>query len=147
MANIAALLWAYPMGLIIDRCNRVVGMAIGAGLGALGFTAMYFVEDPLATAAIPFIVLLGVGQVSCFAAAQGLIGQEAPLAERGAVLGAFGLAGAVGIIIATGVGGWLFDNWMQSGPFVMVGLANLVVVAASLLVWRSGLEKVPALAS
>jgi MFS family permease len=147
MANISALLWAYPMGLIIDRCSRVVGMAIGAGLGALGFTAMGLVDDPLAPAAIPFIVLLGIGQVSCFSAAQALIGQEAPLAERGAVLGAFGLSGAVGIIIATGVGGWLFDHWMQAGPFVMVGLANLVVVAASLAVWRAAPEKVPALAS
>jgi MFS family permease len=96
---------------------------------------MALVDDPLAGAAIPFIVLLGIGQVSCFSAAQALIGQEAPLAERGAVLGAFGLCGAVGIIIATGVGGWLFDHWLQAGPFIMVGLANLVVVGLSLAVW------------
>ena len=134
MANIAGLIWSYPMGLIIDRCNRVSGMAIGAGLGAVGFTSMALVENPLATSAIPFIALLGVGQVSCFAAAQALIGQEAPARERGAVLGTFGLCGAVGIILATGVGGWLFDHWMQAGPFVMVGLANLGVVALSLLV-------------
>jgi MFS family permease len=124
--------------MIIDRFNRVTAMAIGAGLGAIGFTSMGLVEDPLATSAIPFIVLLGIGQVSCFSCAQALIGQEAPVKERGAVLGTFGLFGAVGIIIATGVGGWLFDHWIHAGPFVLVGLANTVIVGLALLVrWKS----------
>lgn len=134
MANIAGLLWSYPMGLIIDRCNRVTSLAVGAGLGAVGFTSMALVENPLAASAIPFIALLGIGQVSCFSTAQALIGQEAPVGERGAVLGTFGLCGAVGIILATGVGGWLFDNWMQAGPFIIVGLANVVIVVLSLVV-------------
>jgi MFS family permease len=138
IANIAALFWSYAIGLIIDRCNRVTAMAIGAGLGAVGFTAMGFVENPLATSAIPFVVMLGIGQVSCFSCAQALIGQEAPVKERGAVLGMFGLVGAVGIAIATGIGGWLFDHWMHAGPFVLVGLANAVIVALALLVrWKS----------
>lgn len=134
IANISALFWSYAMGFIIDRCNRVTAMGIGAGLAALGFTLMGFVENPLATSAIPFIILLGIGQVSCFSAAQALIGQEAPVTERGAVLGAFGLCGAVGIMIATGLGGWLFDTWMHAGPFVLVGLANLVIVFLSFIV-------------
>ena len=134
LANISALFWSFVMGVIIDRSNRVTAMGIGAGLGAIGFTAMGFVGDPLATAAIPFIIMLGIGQVSCFSAAQALIGQEAPLEERGAVLGVFGLCGAVGIIIATGIGGWLFDNWMYAGPFVLVGLANAVIVILAIII-------------
>jgi len=134
LANISALFWSFAMGVIIDRCNRVTAMAIGAGLGAIGFTAMGLVDDPLATAAIPFILMLGIGQVSCFSAAQALVGQEAPVEERGAVLGTFGLCGAVGIMIATGVGGWLFDNWMYAGPFVLVGLANGVIVMLAIII-------------
>jgi MFS family permease len=138
IANISALFWSYAIGLIIDKCNRVTAMAIGAGLGAVGFTSMGLVDDPLAPAAIPFIVLLGIGQVSCFSCAQALIGQEAPAKERGSVLGTFGLFGAAGIMIATGVGGWLFDNWMHAGPFVLVGVANAVIVVLALLVrWKS----------
>jgi MFS family permease len=138
IANIAALFWSYIIGMIIDRCNRVTAMAIGAGLGAVGFTSMIFVENPLEPAAIPFIVLLGIGQVSCFSCAQALIGQEAPAKERGAVLGMFGLFGAAGIMIAMAVGGWLFDHWMRAGPFVLVGLANTVIVIFALLVrWKS----------
>ena len=99
---------------------------------------MIFVENPLEPAAIPFIVLLGIGQVSCFSCAQALIGQEAPVKERGAVLGTFGLFGAAGIMIAMAVGGWLFDNWLHAGPFVLVGLANTVIVVFALLVrWKA----------
>ena len=133
-ATAAAGLWSPFIGIIIDRFNRVTAMAIGAGLGTIGFCAVGLVDDPLEPAALPFILMLGVGQISCFACAQALIGQEAPVAERGAVLGAFGLCGAVGIIVATGIGGWLFDHWMYAGPFVMVGLANAVIVALAIAV-------------
>ena len=114
-ASLAAGLWSYFIGLIIDRFNRVTSMGIGAGLAAIGFSAMGFVDDPLSRGAIPFVVLLGVGQVSCFACAQALIGQEAPMKERGAVLGMFGLSGAVGIIIATGVGGLVMGGLLGAG--------------------------------
>ena len=33
LANLSALVWSYPMGFIIDRCNRVTAMAIGASSG------------------------------------------------------------------------------------------------------------------
>ncbi len=143
MASIAAGIWSPFIGLIIDRFNRVTSMGIGAGLAAAGFMAIGLVDDPLSRGAIPFVALLGVGQVSCFACAQALIGQEAPVKERGAVLGMFGLFGALGIMIATGVGGWLFDNWMYAGPFVLVGAANLVIVAAALLVRLKSPGKMP----
>jgi MFS family permease len=144
LANLSALFWSYPMGFIIDRCNRVTAMAIGASLGAAGFTATWLVDDPLAPAAIPFFLLLGIGQMSCFAAAQALVGQEAPLKERGAVLGTFGLCGAAGIMLATGVGGWLFDTWMHAGPFVVVGFANAIIVMLALVVRTRSPGTVPA---
>jgi MFS family permease len=144
LANLSALVWSYPMGFIIDRCNRVTAMAIGASLGAAGFTATWLVDDPLAPAAIPFFLLLGIGQMSCFAAAQALIGQEAPLKERGAVLGTFGLCGAAGIMLATGVGGWLFDAWIHAGPFVAVGFANAVIVLLALVVRTQSPGAMPA---
>ena len=133
-ASFAALFWSYFMGLIIDRCNRVTAVAIGSGLAAIGYLSMGFIDNPLDPAVLPLFLLLGVGQISCFTAAQALIGQEAPLKERGSVLGAFGLCGAVGIMLATGIGGWLFDSWMRSGPFVLVGAANVLLILLAILV-------------
>jgi MFS family permease len=134
MAQLAAAVWSYFMGMINDRCNRVTVMCIGASLGAIGFLSMALVDNPLDPSALPLFWLLGVGQISCFHAAQSLLGQEAPVKERGAVIGMFGLCGAVGIGVSTYIGGLLFDNWMRAGPFVLVGIANAVILMLALLV-------------
>ncbi len=134
LANGAALLWMPVMGTLIDRINRTTALAIGAALAAIAFTAMGFVDDPLSREAMPWFALLGVGQVSCFFASQALIGQEADVRQRGSVIGMFGICGAAGILMASSVGGQLFDAWMPAAPYVLVGIANAVVCVAALLV-------------
>ena len=83
---------------------------------------------------MPFFVLLGIGQISAFLGAFSLIGQEAPVAERGSVLGMFSLVGAIGILVATAVGGRLFDQIAPWAPFVLIGIANGVLCIAALFV-------------
>ena len=63
-----------------------------------------------------------------------LIGQNAPAALRGAVLGNFALCGAFGILVSTSLGGRLFDLWMPGGPFVQMGVINALVLAGALYV-------------
>jgi predicted MFS family arabinose efflux permease len=46
------------------------------------------------------------------------------------------LTGAVGILVASKVGGWLFDNWNANGPFVFFGLVALSVLLWALIVQR-----------
>ena len=70
MAQLAAAVWSYFMGMITDRCNRVSVMCLGAFLGAIGFLSMALVDNPLDRSALPLFWLLGVGQISCFHAAQ-----------------------------------------------------------------------------
>jgi MFS family permease len=125
--QMSATLWAPFMGIILDRFNRVYALTFAMFLASAGYLCMGLIDHPLESKNIPFFVLLGVGQISAFFASQALIGQEAPRAERGSVIGFFGFCGAVGILLATGVGGRLFDEWMQSGPFVFVGFMNFCV--------------------
>ena len=70
------------------------------------------------------MILLGIGQISAFFGSQALIGQEAPLAERGAVIGGFNIMGAVGILFCSVIGGWLFDAVAPSASFIMIGAMN-----------------------
>ena len=65
-----------------------------------------------------------------------LIAQQSPTRIRGSVIGIFNLTGAIGILVASKVGGWLFDNWQASGPFVFFGFFALVVLIWALLVRR-----------
>lgn len=140
IAQVAALVWAPILGPLLDRIDRVTGLAICMALAALGNLALLALEDPLSTYGPVFFILLGIGQISVYLGGQSLIGQEAPVAKRGSVLGAFNVAGAVGILLITPVGGYLFDRVDPRAPFVVVGAINVLLMFASLHVrmrpWR-----------
>jgi len=133
-ASAAALLWLGVLGVFMDRVNRVTGAIICMGLAAIGYSCMWFVEDPLAPAAIPYFLLLGVGQISAFFGATILISHEAPRLKRGAVVGMFNMCGAVGIFISSGIGGRLFDSVGPAAPFLLIGGMNGFVCLMAVLV-------------
>jgi MFS family permease len=134
IAQIAALLWAPVMGPILDRMDRVTGLAVCMVLAAIGNLALLLLDDPYGDYRLVFFILQGIGQISVFLAAQSLIGQEAPSNQRGSVLGAFNISGALGILIITAVGGRLFDAVDPRAPFVVVGSINVLLFFASLYV-------------
>ncbi len=134
IAQIAALAWAPILGPLLDRIDRVSALAVCMALSALGNLALLRLDDPLASHGMVFFILLGIGQISVFLGGQSLIGQEAPLAQRGSVLGAFNVAGAIGILLMTFVGGHLFDQVDPRAPFVLVGVINLALLLASVYV-------------
>jgi len=134
IAQISALLWAPVLGPILDRLDRATGLAICMVLAAIGNLSLLLLDDPLADIGILFFVLLGIGQISVFLAAQSLIGQEAPANKRGSVLGAFNISGAFGILLITSSGGRLFDAIDPRAPFVVVGAINVLLFFASLYV-------------
>lgn len=129
-----AMLWAPVMGLIMDRVNRVTAIAVAMALASVGYLATAVLASPLDPLGMPVFMMLAIGQVSALITSQGLIGQEAPVRERGAVVGMFSLWGAVGILVATGIGGRLFDSWAPYAPFVLMGVANLALLAAAIVV-------------
>lgn len=133
IAQSTALLWPALIAVPLDRMARMKTLALTMGLGMLGYCALVLVENPLSPAAIPFFVLLGVGQISAFLGAQTIIGKEAPEAVRASVIGVFNFCGALGILILTGIGGVLFDRVGPWAPFFLVGLLNGLV---AMLAWR-----------
>jgi len=130
----AALVWLVVLGAFMDRFNRVSTLIFCMAFAAVGYGAMWFIDDPLSTEAIPFFVLLGFGQISAFFGATTLIGQEAPRRSRGAVVGAFNMCGAIGIFVASGLGGRLFDAAGPAAPFALIGFLNALVFLAAIVV-------------
>lgn len=124
----SAMLWAFLMGMISDRLNRLTSLCIGLLIATLGYSWMGEMDDPFAPVVIPAAVLLGMGETSVLIAAGALIGQEARPKIRGAVLGVFGLIGGVGIMFATFAGGLVFDNIGRTAPFTLMGLMNLALL-------------------
>ena len=61
---------------------------------------------------------------------------EASEKVRGAVVGLFNLCGSIGTLTIVFVGGFIYDAWMPGGPFVMVGVINLLVMFGAIAVRR-----------
>ena len=130
----SALTWALVMGFLLDKIDRVTGVIIAFTLAALGYTAFGFIDDPFSNKVFLPAILLGMGETSTIIAGNALIGQSAPASVRGSVLGCFALCGAAGILIATSIGGRLFDLWMPGAPYLLMGLINVLVLSFAIVV-------------
>jgi len=134
IVQLAALLWAPCVGILCDRMNRVGALCMAMALAGTGYLIVGFIPDPLSPMMIPAAIILGMGEVNAVLAAQTLIGQEAPQDGRGAVVGVFGVCGAIGILSAGFFGGILFDAWRPSAPFILMGIANCTLLMLALTV-------------
>lgn len=134
MAQGMALLGAPLFGVLADKVDRVRALAVALAASALGYGSTFFVDNPFGGLMIFSAIFIGLGEVGCIITSGVLISERSPEASRGAIIGTFNLAGAVGILVASVAGGWLFDHWRAPGPFVFYGVLALLVmtVAASM---------------
>ncbi|MCK6371378.1 MAG: MFS transporter [Gammaproteobacteria bacterium] len=124
------------MGYVLDRIDRVIGLAIAMSFAGVGYFSLWLVPDPLGPAMYLAAALIGVGEMSANLSATSLIGQEAPERGRGAVLGMWSWFGAAGILVVASLGGWLFDHVSKLGPFMFVAAANIALLLWALVLLR-----------
>jgi MFS family permease len=134
----ASLLSAPVFGIMVDRMNRVSALAVSLLVGAVGYGSTYWLDDPFSLPTIISLVLIGMAEVGCIITSGVLIAEQAPDRLRGSVVGVFTLTGAIGILVASVVGGYLFDHWLKTGPFVFFG-----IIAALVLLWALLLRRRP----
>lgn len=139
ITQIVATLWALVVIFFIDRFDRVLALSVAMALAAASYTLVGLVERPFDGALMYFAAaFLGIGEMSGVLAAQSLVGQVAGERGRGAVIGMFSFFGAIGILLATFVGGFLFDAWRPSAPYLLLGIADAVLAVLALLVYLAG---------
>jgi MFS family permease len=136
-----ALVGSVLMGYISDKVSRVTAVAMAAGLAAVVYLSMFLVNDPTETWVFFLLGFMGMAEISAFVSSQALVGQQASASRRGAVIGFFGVSGAIGILVGTAGGGWLYRSVGPSAPFVLFGALNFVV-----FLWALRARKIPALA-
>jgi MFS family permease len=134
LIQLSAMGWAVFMGIISDKFDRVSSMAFGLFIAAVGYTLMGTVADPFGSNIYLMCVILGIGEISVIISAGALLGQQAPQKIRGSVVGVFGLAGAIGILFASKVGGEIYDSISPTAPFVMMGILNAALMFYALWV-------------
>ncbi|MBP6724631.1 MAG: MFS transporter, partial [Halioglobus sp.] len=131
-----AMVGALAMGYLSDKISRVTAVTLASGLAAMVYLSMFLVDDPTAPWVMALLGVMGIAEISAFVSSQALVGERAPPQRRGAIIGLFGVSGAVGILIATAGGGWLFASFGPSTPFVLFGMLNGLVFLWSLRVRR-----------
>ena len=134
ITNLLSIVWAFIFGAIIDRINRVTAMVIAMALGTLAYGSMYFVDSPLNYSNLPFFILISASAIGTVIATSSLIGQEAPVRQRGTVIGVSAFFGAVGILAATKFGGQLFDAMGPRGPFLLIAATHAILLFAAITV-------------
>ena len=130
----AASLFSAPIfGIMSDRINRVTALAVTLLIGFIGYGGTFFLTDPFSVPTIICLIFIGMAEVGCIITSGVLVAEQAPDRLRGSVVGVFTLTGAVGILIASVVGGYLFDHWMKTGPFVFFGIISALVMVWALV--------------
>ncbi|MEZ5565095.1 MAG: MFS transporter [Gammaproteobacteria bacterium] len=119
-----AVPWAPVFGWILDRVDRVAGLAGAMILAGIGYASLGMLKDPLGNG-MYIGGLVGMGEMAANISATSLIGKEAP--DRGRAVLACAASPARGHHAGGKGGGWLFDNWRPVGPFVLMAVANCVM--------------------
>jgi MFS family permease len=121
-------------GWFIDKVDRMTAVIVALIVAASGYLSMYWLTNPLDFTMMPLLILLTMGTGFMVKSQTALIGQEAPVQERGSVIATAQMFGAVGILIFTAIGGRLFDAWGPWAPFVLVGCYQAMLLIAAIIV-------------
>ena len=138
-----SVVWAPVFGILADKVDRLNLLIVGFLLAAIGYGWVATQADILSSAAIPALIMMGIGQSSTILSCTVMLGQEAPEELRGSTFGMQSFFGAVGILMIAVVGGRLFDNVGPYAPFYAIAAANAVVFIAGFVVRLSELKTIP----
>ena len=135
VVQVFAVGWSFVFGWILDRVSRVAGVVLSMAMAIVAYGSMYFVESPLDLRMLPLFALLGASMASGMMSSMALVGQEAPPAKRGAVIGLLSVFGSVGIILAANVGGGLFSAATPWAPFLLIAGSQAVLIVVAVVIW------------
>jgi MFS family permease len=131
-----ATLFAPVLGILSDRLNRVTVMMIAFGIATVGY-GWIGITDSFLTVGwhnVPALAILGMGLSGAILASTLLLGQEATVELRGSIFGVQAFCGALGILVISAGGGWLFDNIGPWVPFLAMAGCNGLIFLGSCLV-------------
>ena len=134
ITNMSALLGAPLFGILTDKVQRTTALMITLAIAFVGYAGTHFVVDPFAGIVFLFGVIIGLSEIGCVITSGVLIAEQTPVKIRGSVIGVFNLTGAVGILVASKAGGYLFDLWRPAGPFILFGFFALAVLLWTLAI-------------
>ncbi len=124
-------------GIVVERLGRLNSLIVGMATSGVGFLLMGVIVNPFDGIVLVPMILIALGQVGALLSPDVLAFDLTPRTFRGSMIGALNMVSGIGIIILLEVGGYLFDTVGPCGPFLLIGSANLAVMAYALVISRS----------
>ncbi len=135
-AGLLLVVTSIGWGVAVERLGRINAIIVGMAVSGTGFALMSGVVNPFNPVVLVPMALIALGQAGALLAPDLIILDLTPRDMRGSVIGALNVTAGVGMIVTFELGGWLFDSVGPYGPFVLVGVGNLLVMAYALVVSR-----------
>jgi len=136
ISALAGLVTAPIWGILSDKWGRMPSLALSLFLTGLGFVLMGFVANPFSGLNKLCVIFCGVGQVGLMIVSTTLAIDLSPKKILGSVLGGFNTLGAAGIFVLGNIGGFLFDEFSYTSPFVLTGIASFLVFLWAIIVYK-----------
>jgi predicted MFS family arabinose efflux permease len=116
---------------VADRRGRKAGMLLGIGIVLMGTLLAGLIPG---YATLFLVILLGnLGNNLFLPSMQAYVGDHVPYARRGLYLAITELSWALSFILIVPLVGWIIEQTTWYTPFVLLGLAGLVMM---ILIWR-----------
>ncbi|USN98316.1 MAG: MFS transporter [Phycisphaeraceae bacterium] len=126
--NAIYALVSYPAGVISDRINRWHVVTLGWAVYAITYAGFALTG---ATAVWPLLTLYGVYMALTDGVGKALVADHAPQGRRGTALGLFSMANGLTMLLASILGGLLWDH---AGPKATFGAGAAIATLAVILV-------------
>jgi MFS family permease len=117
-----------PLGRLADRRNKKVIIVLGMLLTATGLAGLAFLREYRQL--MMMVIISNIGFTMFTPAAVALLSNSLPSYWQGTAMGIYGAAEDIGIILGTGVGGFV---WTAGGPKALYLMGSLAVVAGAII--------------
>ena len=124
-------------GIVTDRLGRVPALSLSLFFGGLGYFAVgLLINNPFSPAMRLAIALCGFGAAGDGVATSSLTVDLAPKKSLGAIMGGASVMTSLAMVLLIPLGGVLFDFGGRSSPFILIGIADWLVLSFAFLVWK-----------
>lgn len=130
----AAMMTAPIWGWMSDKYPKIVSLNWSCFVAAVGYLMLGFRENPTDGLAYVATVVIGAGQMGGIICGQALVAYHSPDVIAGSVSGVYGFTGACGILMVTKLGGYLFEEWREGAPLIILAGMNIAQLIYGIIV-------------
>eukprot|EP00357_Protocruzia_adherens_P023676 CAMPEP_0114977174 /NCGR_PEP_ID=MMETSP0216-20121206/3085_1 /TAXON_ID=223996 /ORGANISM="Protocruzia adherens, Strain Boccale" /LENGTH=197 /DNA_ID=CAMNT_0002338191 /DNA_START=184 /DNA_END=777 /DNA_ORIENTATION=- len=123
-----ALIVSPIIGIIIHKTRLTPMLYAIPSIGIVTFSLLTLIPTAKSHMVYPLTIGMGTLEVGYIIISQVLVARNAPKELRGSVIGLFSICGDLGLILASKLGGYLFDSWTIRAPFYLFILLNVLTI-------------------